>query len=80
MKMKIGILMKIVPERERHLSSTNWCGSTSSPRWFTTQESKKGSPKLNIPLQAMVFKSENRLNLPPPTLWRGSGTTSATGF
>ena len=51
--------------------------STLDLRVITTPESQKGSPKVNFPLKAVVFKSGNRnplrfgMNLPPPTLWHG---------
>ena len=43
----------------------------------TTPESTKGSPKVDIPSRAVVFKSGYRsplrflMNVPPLTLWRG---------
>jgi len=46
------------------------CGSG-----ITTPESKKGSPKVNFPVERVVFKSGERayvrfrMNVPPTTAW-----------
>ena len=46
----------------------------------TTPESKKGSPKVNLPSRQWFSKVATRhiwrlrMNLPPPSLWRGSHT------
>jgi len=47
------------------------------PRAHTTPESKKGSPKVNLPSRQWFSKVATRhiwrlrMNLPPPSLWRG---------